>query len=66
MIKNSALEPWEYFNRDYERNPYQDDMAILTRPNAKTFYCDDEMSLQHWIQAHNGTCTPSIRQYPCD
>ena len=63
-LKNPSVKPWEYFNRDYVRNPYRKDMKILTHSNAKVLYSNPQMSLDYWIKNHGGSCN-KYKHYPC-
>ena len=65
-LKDSSAQPWEYFGRDYTRNPYRSDMNILTQSNAKELYSNQYMSLDYWIKNYGGTCPEYKKQYPCD
>jgi hypothetical protein len=64
-LADGSMSPGDYFDRQYERNPYRADMDILTRGRARQFYCDPLMSLDKWIADWGGTCPRQSRDYPC-
>lgn len=64
--KDPSVRPWEYFNREYTRNPYRSDMGILTHSNARELYSDPRMSLDYWIKHHGGRCPKYAKKYPCE
>jgi len=65
-LKDSSVKSWDYFSRDYTRNPYRSDMNILKQTNAKELYSNQDMSLDYWIRHYGGMCPEHKKYYPCD